>query len=71
MHHEVHAVHGHVQAFGIPYVTDEIAHAGVIETLLHLELLEFITGVDDQPARRVERERTASMNFLPKEPVPR
>ena len=56
MHHEVHAVHGHVQALGIPYVTDEIAHAGVIETLLHLELLEFITGVDDQSARRVEGE---------------
>lgn len=56
MNHEVHAVHGHVEALGIPYVTDEIAHAGVIETLLHLELLEFITGVDDQPAWRVEGE---------------
>ncbi|MNH33810.1 hypothetical protein D3C78_1181980 [compost metagenome] len=56
MHHEVHAVHGHVEPLGIPHIADEVTHAGMVEALLHLELFEFITGIDDQPARGVEGE---------------
>lgn len=56
MNHEVHAVHGHVEPLGIAHIADEVAHAGVVEALLHLELLEFITGIDDQTARRVQGE---------------
>ena len=56
MNHEVHAVHGHVEPLGIAHIADEVAHAGMVEALLHLELLEFITGIDDQTARRVQGE---------------
>jgi len=53
MDHIVNPPHGKFQAREIPDVTDEVAHALIIERLLHLELLEFIARIDDEPGRFV------------------
>ena len=39
---EVHAVHRLHQAVAVAHVADEVAHAFLVEVLLHLELLELI-----------------------------
>lgn len=53
VHHIVNPAHRHGEPVGIPHVTDEIAHAGGVEDLLHLELFQLVAGVDDQPFRLV------------------
>ncbi len=48
MHHKIDIAHRHIEAFAIAHIANKIAHAGMVETLLHFKLLELITGVDDQ-----------------------
>ena len=50
--HDVHAVHGLRQAFLVAHVTDEVAHAGRVEFLRHLVLLELVAR-EDHDARRL------------------
>ena len=41
-----------------------------VEVLLHLELLELVARIDDQPARPVALRAACSTYCLPNEPVP-
>ncbi len=47
MNNVIHPIHGLNEAITVAYIADEIAHAILMEVLLHLELLEFIAGEND------------------------
>ena len=53
MNNVVYVSHHLVQAFGIANIAQQVPHAGIVENLAHLELLEFIARKDYQPARVV------------------
>ena len=56
MNDVVDATECHVQPIDVAHVTDEITQPtglGAVEALLHLVLLQFIPGEDDQPIRLV------------------
>jgi hypothetical protein len=53
MYNEIHAMHGHLQAFSIPDISDEKSNSWVISVrLLHLILLELVSRVD-RDSRRI------------------
>ena len=56
MDDKVHPVQRQLQPVAVAHIADEIADEGILrvrEFLLHIELLEFVAGKDDQPARLV------------------
>ncbi len=56
VHDIIDAVESLAQARPIAHVADEIAHAALVEDLRHLELLQFVTRIDDHAARLVARQ---------------
>jgi hypothetical protein len=65
MDDDVDAFHGHAEAGGVSDIADEKADGvGVEERVLgHLELFEFVAGVEDDFARAVVFEKSASESF--------
>ena len=48
----IDVAHRLAQAFSIPHVADEEAHGVLAILLLHFVLLQFVPGIDDDPAGR-------------------
>jgi hypothetical protein len=65
MDDDVDAFHGHAEAGGVSDIADEKADGvGAEERVLgHLELFEFVPGVEDDFARAVVFEKSASESF--------
>jgi hypothetical protein len=52
---------GLFKALSITHIANEIAHAGMIETLLHLKLLEFVPGKNNDLSGLIAFEQNLSV----------
>src|SRR5262245_27063798 len=62
MNDVIHPVHGLHQPVTVADVADEVTHAVAMKVLLHLELLELIARIDDQPSRPVPLEQRTNVH---------